>query len=225
MAHTYHLVVVSENAKTGPIPVTTTSRTTCPSSCPLKNNGCYSEYGHLQNHWSRVTRGQRGTDLQAHCEALAALPKRQVWRYGQAGDLPGDGVEINADDLDMLVKANKGKYGFGFTHYDPFIPANASAIAKANQSGFTINLSANSISHADQLVALRIAPVAVILPKGTQKAFRTPAGNWVAVCPADPKKHITCATCQVCSHSTRKAIIGFPVHGSGAKKAQIVAIS
>lgn len=222
--HTYHLTVASENAKTGPIPVSTSSRSTCPSACPLKGNGCYPEYGPLQIHWNKVSSGQRGTNLQAHCKAIKSLPKRQVWRYGQAGDLPGNGTEIDTNDLDLIVDANRGKYGFGFTHYDPLIPANANAIAKANQNGFTINLSANNVHHADQLFALGIAPVTVILPKDAEKAFKTPAGNWVAICPADPKKLITCATCQVCAHPTRKAIIGFPAHGSGAKKVQAVAL-
>lgn len=225
MAHTYHLTRVSENSKTGPLPVTTSSRSTCPSTCPLKGNGCYPEYGPLTIHWDKVSDGTRGTDLKTHAKDIKALPRRQLWRWGQAGDLPGDGTHISHDDLDLVVDANRGKCGWAFTHYDPMIPANATAIATANQNGFTINLSANNVHHADQLFALGIAPVVVILPKGTSKPFATPAGNWIAICPATQRDDVTCATCAVCQHPTRKAIIGFPVHGSGAKKAHAVALS
>jgi len=43
----FHIVEKSSNRKTGPIPVTTSPVETCPTSCPLKNNGCYAEGGPL----------------------------------------------------------------------------------------------------------------------------------------------------------------------------------
>nr|WP_051237497.1 hypothetical protein [Ottowia thiooxydans] len=79
------------------------------------------------------------------------MPKRQLWRYGQAGDLPGDGVRIDADALEQIVHANRGRNGFAYTHYSPLDPHNARAIAKANAQGLTINLSANTLAHADEL--------------------------------------------------------------------------
>ena len=37
-------------------------------------------------------------------------------------------------------------------------------IKEANQNGFTVDLSANNLAHADKLKALNIAPVVVVLP-------------------------------------------------------------
>lgn len=99
MAHTYHLTRVSANKKTGPIPVSTTSKSTCPASCPLKGNGCYAESGPLALHWNAVSKGGRGHDLDHFCHEIKRLPKGQLWRYGQAGDLPGDTCQVDAGAL------------------------------------------------------------------------------------------------------------------------------
>lgn len=218
--HTYHMTRISGNAKTGPIPVTTSSISTCPTSCPLKGNGCYAEYGPLGIHWGKVSDGSRGGTLEELCAQIKSLPKHQLWRYGQAGDLPGDGTTIDAAALEKLAAANQGRKGFGYTHYDVTTPENAATVRSANAAGFTINLSANSLEDADRLVDLGVGPVVVVLPSDTTKSTCTPKGRMVAICPASAGTNITCATCAICAHPTRKAIIGFPAHGSGKKKAQ-----
>lgn len=219
MTHTYHLTRISGNKKTGPIPVSTSSKSTCPS-CPLKGNGCYAESGPLRLHWDKVSGGSRGGTLTELCGAIRKLPKHQLWRWAQAGDLPGDADHIDTLALAELVDANAGRDGFGFTHYDPRVGDNAMALAHANDHGFTINLSANNLEHADELYALGIAPVVVVLPIDQTKPSKTPAGRHISVCPATVRDDVTCATCGICAVSSRKAIIGFPAHGSGAKKAQ-----
>lgn len=222
---TFHFTHVSGNSKTGPIPVTTSSADTCPHSCPLKKNGCYAEQGPLAWHWAAVSVGKRGGSLEEVCEQIARLPKGQLWRWAQAGDLPGDGTHIDRAALDMIVKANKGRHGFAFTHYDPSIKHNAEAIRQANLAGFTVNLSANNVTHADALVAMGIAPVVVVLPTDVKKAFRTEAGTHISICPAQTHDDMTCARCGICAmnrDTPRKSVIGFTSHGAGAAKAEAV---
>lgn len=221
MTHTYHLTLVSGNAKTGPIPVSTTSASTCPTACPLKGNGCYAEHGHIGLHWRKVSSGERGTDLEQFCAQIQTLPKQQLWRWAQAGDLPGDGRRIDAKAMKQLVAANKGRRAFGYTHYDIGLKSNAKVIRHANDNGFTLNLSANSLEHADRLMASGAGPVVTVLPADARGTLRTPAGHHVAVCPAYDKD-INCARCGICAVPHRKAIIGFPAHGSGKAKAQKV---
>jgi hypothetical protein len=43
----FHLTRVSSNAKTGKIPVSTSSKATCPATCPFMGNGCYAASGPL----------------------------------------------------------------------------------------------------------------------------------------------------------------------------------
>lgn len=221
-AHIYHFTRSSGNAKTGPIPVTTSSKGTCPSDCSLKGNGCYAEYGPLALHWRQVSDGRRGGTLDQLCEQIRKLPKHQLWRWAQAGDLPGDGVTIDPVGVAQLVTANTGRRGFGYTHYRPNVPGNAAAIKAANDDGFTISLSAETLEQADELAALGIAPVACVLPTGTVKSLKTPGGRHVSVCPATIRDDVTCASCGICAVPGHKAIIGFPAHGSGAKKAQVI---
>ena len=221
MEHKYHLTRVSGNAKTGPIPVSTTSKSTCPEACPLKGNGCYAESGPIALHWNAVSEKGRGNDLDKFCSEIERLPRKQLWRYAQAGDLPGDAREINTGDLEKIVRANQGRNGFAYTHYPVDEPGNARAIAKANRDGFTVNLSANSLEHADELSRYKIAPVVCLLPEGTIKSLKTPQGRHVSVCPASIRDDVSCATCGICA-TQRRAIIGFPVHGSSKAKAQKV---
>lgn len=226
-----HFVKVSSNAKTGAIPVTTTGFQSCPDNCGLKSNGCYASGGHVAMHWRKVTEGKRGDEFSVVLDKIKALPKGQLWRHNQAGDLYGENNAIDTEALAQLVQANKGKKGFTYTHKPVLDNAqNAEAIKQANRGGFTINLSADNLEQADALMDLEIAPVVTILPEGTPKVSYTRKGRRVIVCPAQQVESITCATCGLCQKqgvgrgnaSDRRAIIGFIVHGASKKKAQKV---
>lgn len=214
---TYHLVRVSRNRKTGPIPVTTTSANSCPPTCRFKGNGCYAESGPLAVHWNSVTQGGRGGTFDALLEELGTLRRNALWRHNQAGDLTpcAPGV-IDARLLIRLAWINKGRRGFTYTHYPPTM-ANRGAIAVANKLGFTVNLSAETLAQADAYADLGIAPVVVVLPAATTKAMRSPAGRQIVVCPASVGNS-DCLNCGICQQRDRASIVGFPAHGSGARR-------
>jgi hypothetical protein len=220
--HQIQFTRASRNAKTGPIPVTTTSEESCPHACPLKGNGCYAEGGPLAILWRKVTERKAGLAWEAAMSEIAALPKGTLWRHNQAGDLPGTGDDIDTAALAELVKANRGKHGFTYTH-KPVSGGNAGAIAAANAMGFTVNLSANNLAHADELAASGAGPVVVVLSADQTSATVTPAGRRVAICPATISDKVTCATCGLCARADRKAIIGFPAHGASKRKASAIA--
>jgi hypothetical protein len=223
----------SRNAKTGPIPVSTTAKPSCPATCPFKGNGCYAEGGPLGYLWSAMSaagpnatfKNGRGTvrsvDWQTLCDNVAALPADRLWRHNQAGDLPHTDGKIDAAALASLVQANSGKRGFTYTHHDPV--ANSEAIRAANDAGFTINVSANNLDHADTLAALNL-PLVVVLPADTSaKTLQTPQGRKVSVCPATYRDDVTCASCGLCAVRDRKTIVGFPAHGASKARASRVA--
>ena len=214
----------SRNSKTGPIPVTTTSEESCPASCPLKRNGCFADGGPLAILWRKVTERKAGLAWSDALDQIAKLPKGTLWRHNQAGDLPGIGDSIDADLMAQLVRANKGRKGFTYTH-KPMTPANADAVAYANAQGFTVNLSANTLAHADQLADTGVGPVVVVLPADQTRATVTPQGRKVAICPATISDNVTCATCGLCALRDRKAIVGFPAHGASKRKASAVALA
>src|ERR1700756_4599802 len=147
-------VKVSQNAKIGPIPASIVERASCWPGCALYENGCYAETGALAMHWDRVSRGLAGGSWSEFCAKVAALRPGRLWRYAQAGDLPGYGPEIDGEFLNELVHANSGKNAIAFTHKPvlgdhPVAIENRSLIAAALTAGFTVNLSADNPAHAD----------------------------------------------------------------------------
>lgn len=218
---------VSSNVKTGPIPITMTQKETCPNACPLKGSGCYAESGHVNIHWNRL--GKAKPDGSIHGLAweeliynVVKLPKGQLWRHNVAGDLPSyDGVNIDTKAMRQLIDANKGKNGFTYTHHVP-TGNNADIIKAANDEGFTVNLSANTLSEVDHLKSLGIGPVVTILPIDADKVTITPGGNTVVICPAVQSDTIQCANCAICQKADRNVVIGFPAHGISKRKAESV---
>ena len=213
----------SSNAKVGKIPVTTSSKRTCPTECPMLDNGCYASAGfHTNMHWNKVTEGTRGAPLAQLCATVAKLPEGQLWRHNVAGDLiPTAEGTIDHRALWDLVAANTGRRGFTYTHYKP-TGDNLQAIEGANRAGFTVNISANSPQEATEIAQTTTAPVVTIVPSD----FWTTGdkqGNIVR-CPAEEREEVTCKTCKLCSVAKRDVIVGFTVHGTQAKKANIIAM-
>jgi hypothetical protein len=220
--HRYQFTRMSANKKLGFMPASATSRSTCPSRCSLKGDGgCYAEDFHLRLNWNAIDKGKRGGTLDEFCEQIKTLPRGQLWRWAQAGDLPGDQMLIDHEQLHKIVSANRTRRGFGFTHYDPRVQSNAAAIGYANAQGFTLNLSAETITEADEFTSLGVGPVVVILPVGASENFTTPGGNTVKVCPATISD-VTCSLCAICANPKRTNVIGFPAHGSGKAQVQRV---
>ena len=205
-----HLTLKSANVKTGPIPVSTTERDSCPSDCSMRGE-CYAASGPLALHWAAVSMKTRGTSWEEFCSTIARLPDNQIWRHNQAGDLPQQNGTIDAVKLGQLVAANAGKRGFTYSHHRD--AASINWIRHANAWGFTVNLSANDLNDADYLAEQNAGPVVVVLPSTQNENTKTPAGRAVVVCPATQRDDVSCATCQLCQRQ-RTAIVGFPAHGS-----------
>ena len=167
----------------------------------------------------------------------------------QTYQLTANPIRSSAPALVKLVEANRGKKGLTFTHFDEIKnPMNDYAVSVANKNGFTVNLSANTLTHADQLAETKVGPVAAVLPieyerqtikGGTGKVWAetiaeykarlntlpttTPAGRRVVVCPATYQDKMSCVDCQLCQKVKRSAIVGFPAHDRSKRKADAIA--
>lgn len=204
----------SSNRKTGPIPVTSTERQSCPPSCPQYRAACYAEDFYTRMNWDKIP--ARGIDLQGLTARINSLPMGQLWRHNVAGDLPGDGETVDAFALGQIVRANRGRRGFTYTHKKS--PDAIQWAKHATDWGFTVNLSADDVGEADKLAATG-APVVCIVPMDTPKHSQTPEGRPVLVCPAQTLDYMTCALCGLCQRADRRQIIGFRAHGTKAKQA------
>lgn len=212
------LTMISSNAKTGPIPTSTSSRETCPTTCPFYDRGCYAKAGPQAIHWRKVTKGERGLSWDAFLAQVRRIPQGQLWRHNVSGDLAHHNGQIDADKLRQLVSANRGRRGFTYTHH-ALSRDNVHALITANISGFTINVSTESVEYADEIMTYPGIPAVAVVPSGeTRRFFRTKSGRRVIVCPATVHDSVTCSTCGLCQRADREFIIAFPAHGN-AKRA------
>lgn len=215
-----HLALSSGNRKTGPIPVSITEQKSCPDTCSWYEKGCYAKYSFLGKYWKAVAR--KGFYWARFCKEISFLKDGQLWRHNQAGDLPGVNRKISFKMMRQLIKANKGKRGFTYTHKPvldntKLCKDNRKIIKEANKNGFTINLSADDLAQADKLASLNVAPVCVVLPSDAPQKLKTAEGRHVIACPAEYREEMSCATCGLCAIVSRKSIIGFRAHGTAAK--------
>lgn len=223
-----HITRKSSNAKTGPIPVTTSAMETCPSTCPLNtanSGGCYANGGPLRLHWKKVSEGERGGNWTDLVQFVSNLPQGQLWRHNQAGDLPHFHEYIDAESVMELARANEGARGFTYTHHDIGKPHNRKVVEIATDRGFTINVSANNPTEAARFKGMTHAPVVSVVSEDfwQGKNKREFEGEHFVRCPAEYKDGVNCANCGACASSSRVSVIGFTAHGTQKKKAAIIA--
>jgi hypothetical protein len=208
----------SNNVKTGPIPVSMTEEKSCPNECPLKGTDCYAKFNYLGIVWNRLSKKDFGDNWTTFCNRVKKMPLKQLWRHNQAGDLPQNkrGL-IHTSKMRQLLKACKHTNGFTYTHYDPTNEHNKKILLETVGSGLTVNLSADTLTQADEYSKIGL-PVVVILPSDApDRGNKTPGGLPIVVCPAQTTD-ITCADCKLCQVSTRKCIVGFKAHGTAKKR-------
>lgn len=211
------LTPVSSNRKTGPIPTTTSEKSTCPDSCPFKTKGCYAAGGPQNIHWQAVSNKERGTSWDGFISKVQKIQRGQLWRHNVSGDLPHQDGTIDGNKIFQLVGANKGKKGFTYTHH-ALNETNLGVIKFANDSGFTINVSTENVEVADRIMTdHKIPAVAVVNSEESRRFFNTSSGRKVIVCPATIHENVTCATCKLCAKADREFIIAFPAHGNAKK--------
>jgi hypothetical protein len=233
----YSFVRMSGNQKTGYMPAGYSSYLTCWPGCVFgKHGACYAMGGHTKMHMWKVTVGLRGCTFQEYIDQISILPDNIVYRPMVGGDLPGLGGKIDLAQMQALIDANRNRRGngskhpIGYTHAPvfasqaPFAESNAAIIENANKQGFTVNLSGDTVAHADKLCDLGIGPVVCVLPKGVTRKSYTPKGRAIVVCPAILSHgKVTCLDCQMCAKGDRPYIIGFPAHGMRERIADKIA--
>lgn len=233
----YILTLKSNNTKTGKLPVSMSHKGTCPSSCNMRE-ACYAKVGRLGLVWHKLGHGwlRNGTSFKEFCDKVKSL-RVTTWRHNQSGDLTGRKNRLHRGRCLQLARANcadgRNRGGYTYTHYSP-IPIKGKvspAVAKHNREvirdmnalGFVVNLSGDTVDHADELADLGIGPVVTVLPMDAPARMKTPKGRHIVVCPAIRNDNIQCIDCKVCGKANRKAIIGFPAHSTMAKKADKIA--
>lgn len=230
----------SENAKTGDIMQSYSSRSTCPKSCVFKNNGCYAEGYRTKMVWDRcedkndaryVINGEqlKFDLLEGAFSKLRKNPTREtiLFRHNVAGDLAIEGtslIDVNRVDTiaEALSKANKVVGGIikGYTYTHCAISLHASDIIhEAANKGFLINASCETVEEVKHAKSLGInVVIASVNPEETEKELKA-VGLYGAQCPAQVNEGMDCNRCQLCAKN-RKVVIIFGIHGIYKGKAR-----
>ena len=236
-----HITKKSSNRKIGNIPCSITEESSCSPTCPFINSGCYAKTGPVSWHWKKISNGTQSnlTNWSGLCSFLKDQKPGQLMRINVAGDLLHQNGVIDQQALSQLVKANKNKKAWTYTHHK-MSRDNFEAVKHANENGFTINISTESLPVADRVIDLNLPAVTVIQSdnkaltpfKGsdnrtyykTNKPIKTLKGRKVLICPAQQNEKVNCSTCKLCTKN-RAFVIAFVAHGNQVKKVNEVIAS
>lgn len=195
---------LSNNRKTGPMAaIYREVGATCPSSCPLLNNGCYAQRGRAAFHAKRG-----GTKTFSFAELIESMPTNTV-RLNVTGDfLTPDGTPdiTYLEALKAAAKKNPRVTFYGYTHAWRIL----ADYVKDMPKNVTILASVNSKDEGQEAEALgwRYARV-------TDKPDLTNGKE--VYCPVDKAKKnkakptTTCIRCRMCFDDTPQHIVFFKV--------------
>jgi hypothetical protein len=213
---------LTSDPKKRPMSVTMASQHTCPTVCPLRNNGCYAEQGPMGIQTHRLNKdGILSADDFARCEADAidGLTGRNMLRLHEVGDCTTDSsARILADAAERYIDRARIEHGikdqkvYGYTHAWRDIE---------RDSWGPISILASCENEADVLAATSRGYACAIVAM-QHKDIPSKIGTMSTLpCPQQTGQKADCYSCRACMHDNRlygKGVIVFAVHGNAGKK-------
>lgn len=203
----------TSNAKTGRMAATYRTSGTCPSTCPLRESGCYAR-GRIFGIPSRLGSEDDG-QYRAVRDLAGSVPAGGMIRANVSGDvLSDDGAPDRAylSALSDVARARPDVGVYGYTHA-------WRTLGQGDAGGAILNASCESRTDLETAIAAGWPTVVTATDPGDPIIGSTIGGRRVVVCPAQSREGITCATCRLCARASRRSTVAFIVHGSGAKRA------
>jgi hypothetical protein len=207
------VVTKTSNAKTGPMAATYRTADTCPTSCPLRDAGCYAR-GRIFGIPARL--GAEDGGEYSEVRALARnLRLGAMVRANVSGDMLNEAGRPDfpyAAALSHVATERPDVAVYGYTHawrsLDPEIAP-----------GVALNASCESPEEIIAAAAAGWPTVTTATDASDPIIGQTIAGRRVIVCPAQTRDGVTCATCGLCARPARRSTVAFLVHGSGKAQA------
>lgn len=200
-------------------------KASCPSSCSLKDKGCYAQSSYVGMTVERMDRRARGASpLQvARAEARSlddayngkSVPEGRDLRLHVAGDsrtIAGTRV------LNQAVERWKQRGGgdcWSYTHAWKHVP-------RSEWSHVSVLASVANVTEATQARAQGYAPAIVVSEHPSEKSFQLDGSDvkWIP-CPAQTR-HVGCSDCRLCFNADRlfegNFGIAFAAHGVNKNK-------
>lgn len=192
------LISSSRNRKTGAISQTYSDKSTCPVSCPFRNNGCYGDNFPTSIHWKRCD-----TPIdEANIDTFS-----YIIRHNVCGDIAISGTNnIDSKLLKQLDKLYTNHLAYTYTHCAKTIDN----FNKAKHSHMIINFSCETIEQVENCIKNDIPSVLVV--KSMQENTTYINNHKYVKCLGD------CVSCKKCMDRKRDYTIVFEAHGVKKKK-------
>lgn len=221
MADMTHVVLRTTNAKLGGGVATYRSKSTCPTTCPFYDNGCYA-FSNIRT--SRVA-DRFGTE--SHSEQFARITDKvkagELVRHAVSGDvMRSDSIGRRYVDwgyireVDDLAQERPDLDHYSYTHAWERIGDNPFEHAVFNASCETEE---QVVQAADQGWDAVITVPDFEDPVVGKEIETTQGTKRVVPCPAQTHG-ITCEECRLCAKPNRTAVVAFAAHGMGKFKAE-----
>jgi hypothetical protein len=207
------VVEVSRNEKTGPVSATYAPQSTCPSTCPLRGNGCYAESGPAGATTARVNLNSEGASItelaRIEAEGIRSLSGKLPLRIHVVGD-------ANTDECASIIaeaaEDHTRKFGqpvWTYTHA-------WRTVRRESWGNVSVLASCESPAQAREAMARGYAASIVTSSHdGASVTFKD--GVKVLPCPQQTGTKNNCAGCQLCFKGEtllrHRIVIGFAVHG------------
>lgn len=200
----------------------------CPTSCPLKSNGCYAEVNKSGLHTHRMNRmaAARKKSLKAIRDMLVKLEvagirkltgKRQL-RVHVVGDAPTPAAATAIGQAMVEHQKKHGMAAWTYTHAWREVPREA-------WRGANVLASCNNVTEIAEARARGYGTASVVPKHPTNKVYEL-MGERIVPCPAqfkhNGKRIVTCEVCTLCKRPDflreNRLTIGFEPDGGTEKK-------
>lgn len=217
----------SGNAKIGHTSATYQPTTHC-VDCPLKDNGCFAQYGQVRFHVAplekRVREAHASPVRTAREEARgidALKAKGQGLRLHVSGDCPSDETARIVSGAAERFERRGGGRAWSYTHA-------WRRVRRASWGAVSILASVETLADAKRAIRRGYATARVVPAFPSEKAWTEDNIRWIP-CPAQTRDDVTCGSCRLCWDADglrkRGAGIAFEAHSAGAKRAAAVVSS
>jgi len=205
---------------------------TCPTSCALRQDGCYAETGMVAIHTNRLNEGV--TDGMRP-EVAARQELHAIVQAFAGGPIPQDGTKGGRDlrlhvagdartrkAVKLLAKgaaswlARGGGSVWSYTHAWKTVP-------RSDWKHVSVLASLEDPALANAARAQGYAPALVVGSHASPKAFELEGTTWIP-CPAQTQDDVACSECRLCMKAdwlrdTNRGI-AFAAHGVRQNKAR-----
>ena len=198
-----HVVLKSRNSKVGPMATTYRTQVSCPTTCPLLDNGCYAN-GRIFG----IPKALGRDDVSAVL-ALAETPLPHGIRFNVSGDFldaKGKPDKRYIAACNKVARAHPDALKIAYTH--------AWRVLSPAMFDFPVNASCETVEDVEKAVAAGWQAVIVNGEDGSMIGEKR-----VLTCLAETK-NLSCADCGLCGQDVRtRPVVSFTAHGGGKQLA------